>query len=97
MGLRDAGETGIRIAAETVLNPVQQKRQNDRNRKSPQQAVHAQLQCIDQVSHKVRGGQKPRKMLESHPLASGDAFERIVILKSDQYTAHGRVLENHCQ
>ena len=37
-----------------MFDPVQQKSQKDRNRESPKQAVHTQLERIGQVTHKVR-------------------------------------------
>ena len=80
-----------------ALDPVQQERQYDRNRKSPQQAVNAQLQGVGQIAHEVRRGQESGKMLESHPFASGNTPEWVVVLERDQNAAHGRVLEDQRQ
>ena len=76
---------------------VEQERQQDRRRESPQKAEHAQFQGVHQVGHEVRRGQEALEVRQSHPFAVPQAAERVVVHEGDRHAAHRDVAEDDRQ
>lgn len=76
---------------------IQQKGQDNRNRKGYDQSVQTQYQCIFDRGCKIRGFKEPFKIIQPHPGASPYTRLGIVSPECQLDTIHRYVTEYKCQ
>jgi hypothetical protein len=78
---------------QTVFKFIQNKGENDGNRKSKNKTINADKQGIFHQSEKIKTGEKLDKMFKPNPSASQYPPAGAVILKGYYHPVHGEITE----